>query len=78
MLPFQQERGISGSGANHVIGGLVAGAANVIGGVDIGIGFSGTSATIQGNFIGVNAAMTRVMNNGIGGRGDRENRVLLA
>ncbi len=55
--------GIQISTSNNVIGGLVAGARNVISGNSAGIVISGFSGTpqgnlIQGNFIGLNAAGT--------------------
>ena len=47
--------GISLSGSSPV-GGTDPNAANVIAGMDVGIGVGTSMATIQGNFIGVDAA----------------------
>ena len=75
--------GINISSNNNIIGGLVAGARNVISGNSTGIvisGFSGGSVgnVIQGNFIGTNAAGTGPVPNtqqGIGVSGATNNTI---
>jgi photosystem II stability/assembly factor-like uncharacterized protein len=47
--------GIVVRGANHLIGGTVPGAGNVISGNSFGIQITGTGNTVQGNLIGLNA-----------------------
>ncbi len=65
--------GISVSGDNHTIGGVVAGARNVISGHLIGIQFGALTSsvsqgnTIQGNFIGLNALGTGPLPNTLRG-----------
>ncbi len=56
--------GIANGGTGTVIGGGTAGAGNVISGNDgWGINTGGTNTTIQGNFIGTNAAGTAALAN---------------
>jgi hypothetical protein len=59
--PLTSQSAIGASGTDIVIGGLDANAGNVVAGLNTGIRFSGTSVTIQGNYIGVDAAMTRTI-----------------
>ena len=60
--------GISVSGASPItIGGTDPNAGNVIAGMDIGIGLGTEMATIQGNYIGVDAAQAGVISSGIYG-----------
>jgi uncharacterized repeat protein (TIGR01451 family)/CSLREA domain-containing protein len=55
---------IAASGGGHVIGGTSAAARNVISTVGtVGVVIDGGSVTIQGNFIGLNAAGTAVLGN---------------
>ena len=55
--------GVSASGA-VLIGGTDPNAPNVIAGLDIGIGLNSATATIHGNFIGVDAAQAGVISGG--------------
>lgn len=70
---FSISSGIAISGSNNVIGGLAAGAQNVISGNGVGIQFRGANVgspqgnVIQGNLIGLNAAATEAVPNGQGG-----------
>jgi len=65
--------GISVSGSGNIIGGLVAGAANVISGNRTGIEIGGSIApgpvnnTVQANLIGLNALGTEALPNSLGG-----------
>ncbi|MEX1245329.1 MAG: S-layer homology domain-containing protein [Thermoanaerobaculia bacterium] len=82
--------GISLSGASPItVGGTDPNAGNVIAGMDIGIGLGTAVATIQGNFIGVDAAQAGVISSGtygishpspvggtIGGAGPGEGNVI--
>jgi hypothetical protein len=62
------DTGIAVSGNDPVtIGGTDPNAANVIAGMDIGIGIGTAVATIQGNFIGVDAAQGGVISSGTTG-----------
>jgi hypothetical protein len=82
--------GISLSGAAPItVGGADPNASNVIAGMDIGIGLGTAMATVQGNFIGVDAAQAGVISSGtygishpspvggtIGGTGPGEGNVI--
>jgi hypothetical protein len=56
-----------GSTGAMLFGGTDPNAANVIAGVDSGIALASTTTTIQGNFIGVDAAETGIIRGGIAG-----------
>jgi hypothetical protein len=82
--------GISLSGASPItVGGADPNAPNVVAGMDIGIGLGTAFATVQGNFIGVDAAQAGVISSGtygishpspvgstIGGTGPGEGNVI--
>ncbi len=82
--------GISLSGASPItVGGADPNAANVIAGMDVGVGIGTAVATVQGNFIGVDAAQAGVISSGtygishpspvgstIGGTGPGEGNVI--
>jgi hypothetical protein len=58
--------GVRSFGANNVIGGIGAGASNLISGNSRGVGFEGTTGTgnqLQGNLIGTDAAVSVALGN---------------
>jgi hypothetical protein len=63
-------RGISASGNNNLVGGLVPEARNVISGnTGDGVSIGGTNSLLQGNFIGIDITGTAVLGNGGSGAG---------
>ncbi len=60
--------GISLSGSSPItVGGADPNAANVVAGMDVGVGIGTAMATVQGNFIGVDAAQAGVISSGTSG-----------
>ncbi len=60
------ETGIRVETNANVIGGLIAGAGNVIAGQGIGIAISGNDNLVKGNYIGTDAAGTAALGNDVG------------
>ena len=69
LSPRQDGVRMRAGAAGNFIGGIITGAGNVISGNDSGVsitGFTSDNNTIQGNFIGTNAAGTGVVGNNYG------------